>query len=57
MSKQKLVKGESTVEQRENLPAANKAIEILNSMLGIDEGSGDVKPVKVFVGVEDASKP
>ena len=55
MSKQVIMQGESMIEKRENLPASNKAIEILNAMLGTDEHN-EVKPVKVFVGVEDASK-
>lgn len=41
--------------RRENLAASKGAIETLNTMLGIDE-RGDTKPVKVFIGVEDASK-
>jgi len=41
-------------ERRENLAASKGAIETLNTMLGTDESS-DVKPVKVFIGVEDAS--
>lgn len=42
-------------ERRESLGAADKAISTLNSMLGTDESGDKVKPVKVFVGVEDAS--
>ena len=41
--------------RRENLAASKGAIETLNTMLGIDENS-ETKPVKVFIGVEDASK-
>ena len=40
----------------ENLSATNKAIEVLNNMLGTDEEGSAVKPVKVFVGVQDASR-
>jgi len=43
-------------KRRENLAASRGAIETLNAMLGTDENS-ETKPVKVFVGVEDASKP
>jgi hypothetical protein len=41
--------------KRQNLPAAKSAIDTLNTMLGVDEDNGTVKPVKVFVGVQDAS--
>ena len=41
--------------KRQNLASTCKAIEVLNTMLGIDESSDKVKPVKVFVGVVDAS--
>lgn len=47
--------GDSFVEQRENLAASNQAIKTLNEMLGTDEKGDKVKPVKVFVGVQDAS--
>lgn len=43
--------------RRQNLAATNQAITTLNAMLGVDEDGGKVKPVKVMVGVEDASKP
>lgn len=38
----------------ENLPASISAIKELNEMLGTDTHEG-VKPVKVFIGVQDAS--
>ena len=38
----------------ENLPASISAIKELNEMLGTDSHEG-VKPVKVFIGVQDAS--
>lgn len=41
--------------RRENLAATCKAVDTLNSMLGISEQGEKTKPVKVFVGVEDAS--
>ena len=41
--------------KRQNLPAARSAIDTLNSMLGTNDGSEKVKPVKIFVGVKDAS--
>ena len=43
--------------KRQNLPAAKAAIDTLNNMLGTDEASGTVKPVKVMIGVKDASRP
>ncbi len=55
LTKQTITKGEDTIEQRENLPAVTGAIRVLNEMLGTDEQSDKVKPVKVFIGVEDAS--
>ena len=42
-------------ERRESLTASRAAIETLNTMLGTSDKSGEVKPVKVFVGVKDAS--
>lgn len=42
-------------ERRESLTAARSAIETMNTMLGVDENSDKVKPVKIFVGVKDAS--
>ena len=42
-------------KRKENLAASKGAIETMNTMLGIGEESGSVKPVKVFVGVVDAS--
>jgi len=44
-------------EKYHNLSAANQAIATLNTMLGTDEESGKAKPVKVFIGVKDASRP
>ena len=41
--------------RRESLTAARGAIETMNTMLGVDESSDKVKPVKIFVGVKDAS--
>lgn len=41
--------------RRESLTAARSAIETMNTMLGFDESAGKVKPVKIFVGVKDAS--
>ena len=41
--------------RKENLAASKGAIETINTMLGVSEKSDDVKPVKVFVGVVDAS--
>ena len=41
--------------RREGLAAAKGAIETMNTMLGIDENNDKVKPVKIFVGVQDAS--
>lgn len=42
-------------KRKENLPAARSAIDTLNTMLGTTDNDGQVKPVKVFVGVVDAS--
>lgn len=42
-------------KRKESLPAARSAIETMNTMLGIDGNSDKVKPVKIFVGVQDAS--
>jgi hypothetical protein len=42
-------------ERRESLTAARGAIETMNTMLGVKDNSGKTKPVKVFVGVQDAS--
>lgn len=47
----------SGVLKRQNLPAAKSAIDTLNNMLGTDDQSGNVKPVKVLIGVKDASRP
>lgn len=41
--------------RRESLTAARGAIETMNTMLGVDESTDKVKPVKIFVGVKDAS--
>lgn len=43
-------------ERYHNLSAANQAINTLNVMLGVDEESSSVKPVKVVIGVKDASR-
>lgn len=56
MTEQTVMRGETAVTQRENLAASNQAIKTLNEMLGTDEKQDKVKPVKVFIGVEDASK-
>lgn len=55
LSKQQKKIGEDVVEQRENLAASNQAIKTLNEMLGTDEAQDKTKPVKVFIGVQDAS--
>ena len=52
---QKITKGEDVIEQRENLPAVTGAIRVMNEILGTDEETGKTKPVKVFIGVQDAS--
>ena len=44
-------------EKYHNLSAANQAINTLNIMLGVDEENAGVKPVKVMIGVKDASRP
>lgn len=41
--------------RRENLTAARSAIDTMNTMLGVSESGDKVKPVKVVVGVVDAS--
>ena len=41
--------------RKENLAAAKGAIETMNTMLGTSDQSYKIKPVKVFVGVMDAS--
>lgn len=38
----------------QNLSVAKQSIEVMNAMLGVSD-SGDVKPVKVQIGVVDAS--
>lgn len=43
--------------RRENLNASNTAIKTMNEMLGTDESGDGVKPVKVMIGVKDASRP
>lgn len=55
LTKQLITKGEDVVEQRENLPATTGAIRVMNEILGTDEQGDSTKPVKVFIGVEDAS--
>ena len=42
-------------KRRESLTASRAAIETLNTMLGTSDNAGEVKPVKIFVGVKDAS--
>ena len=41
--------------RKENLAAAKGAIETMNTMLGTSDATDKIKPVKVFVGVMDAS--
>lgn len=48
---------EGLVTRYENLPAAVSAIKTMNEMLGVNMDEEDVKPVKVIIGVQDASKP
>lgn len=55
LTKQLITKGEDILEQRENLPAVNGAVRVMNEMLGVDELGDKAKPVKVFIGVQDAS--
>lgn len=55
LTKQLITKGDDVVEQRENLPATTGAIRVMNEILGTDEQGDATKPVKVFIGVEDAS--
>jgi hypothetical protein len=43
-------------ERRESLTASNAAIKTMNEMLGTDEQGDGVKPVKVMIGVKDASR-
>ena len=47
----------SGISRRQNLAASNSAVVTLNTMLGVDEEGGKVKPVKVVIGVKDASRP
>tara|TARA_R110000787_G_scaffold286299_1_gene404024 strand:+ start:55 stop:489 length:435 start_codon:yes stop_codon:yes gene_type:complete len=42
-------------KRREGLGAARSAIETMNTILGTNDNADKVKPVKVFVGVQDAS--
>jgi phage terminase small subunit len=44
-------------EKYHSLSAANQAVSTLNTMLGVDEKADKAKPVKVVIGVQDASKP
>jgi len=44
-------------ERRESLNAANASIKTMNEMLGVDDSGDGVKPVKVIIGVKDASRP
>lgn len=55
LTKQLITKGEDVVEQRENLTATTGAIRVMNEILGTDEQGETTKPVKVFIGVKDAS--
>ncbi|MDB4261452.1 hypothetical protein N9878_01155 [bacterium] len=55
LTKQLITKGEDILEQRENLPAVTGAVRVMNEMLGTDELGDETKPVKVYIGVEDAS--
>lgn len=55
LTKQLITKGDDVIEQRENLPATTGAIRVMNEMLGTDDNNGKTKPVKVFIGVQDAS--
>lgn len=48
-------KDANDTERREGLSAAKSAIDTMNTMLGVSDNDGDVKPVKIFVGVNDAS--
>ncbi len=48
------VVNERGVKSYQNLSVAKQSLEVLNTMLGISE-KGTVKPVKVQVGVVDAS--
>lgn len=52
---QEITKGEDKVKQRENLPAVTGAIRVMNEMLGTDPETAGAKPVKVIIGVQDAS--
>ena len=52
---QKVTKGEDVIEQCENLPAVTGAIRVMNEILGTDGDSSETKPVKVIIGVQDAS--
>lgn len=51
MSKQVVMQGESMIERRENLAASNKAIEILNSMLGTGDDNNDAQSLTINFGV------
>jgi phage terminase small subunit len=42
-------------ERRENLTAVTGAVKTMNEMLGVSDSTGGTKPVKVIVGVVDAS--
>lgn len=46
----------SGVTRRENLAASRAAIQTMNDMLGVTEKGDGVKPVKVIIGVKDASR-
>lgn len=52
---QEVTKGEDKVKQRENLPAVTGAVRVMNEMLGTDQETAGAKPVKVIIGVQDAS--
>lgn len=55
LTMQTVMKGETAVEQRENLPATTGAIRVMNEILGTDGETEGTKPVKVIIGVQDAS--
>ena len=44
-----------TTERVESIGGAVSAINTMNAMLGVDEKGGKTKPVKVMIGVADAS--
>lgn len=48
---------DNSSEKYHSLSAANQAVSTLNTMLGVDEKADKAKPVKVVIGVKDASRP